>query len=124
VVDPGQICPDADSYRRYIESSYAEWSVAKNAYVVGNSGWFSCRSACYLAAGKPVVVQDTGFSAIIPVGQGILCFTTVDEAADAIKEVYRNYDTHCLAARAAAETFFDSEKVLARLLHEAFATSQ
>jgi hypothetical protein len=61
VVDPMVVCCDMDSYRRYIESSLAEWSVAKNGYVVGQPGWFSCRSACYLACGRPVVVQDTGF---------------------------------------------------------------
>src|SRR5262249_16868518 len=67
-VDSGAVCPDLDSYRQYIESSKAEWSVAKNGYVVGQPGWFSCRSACYLAAGRPVVVQDTGFGAVLPVG--------------------------------------------------------
>lgn len=123
VVNPDEVCPDMESYRRYIETSFAEWSVAKNAYVVGKSGWFSCRSACYLAAGKPVVVQDTGFSSILPVGRGILPFTTLDEAADAINEVCGNYDTHSLAARVVAEDFFDSHKVLGRLLDEAFTAA-
>ena len=118
VVSPDDVCPDMDSYRRYIESSYAEWSVAKNGYVVGRSGWFSCRSACYLAAGRPVVVQDTGFSSVIPVGKGILPFNTLEQAIDAIKAVREDYDKHSLAARNAAEQLFDSDKVLARLIEE------
>jgi hypothetical protein len=120
VVDPAVVCPDLDSYRAYIESSKAEWSVAKNAYVQGRSGWFSERSACYLAAGRPVIVQDTGFSASLPVGDGILPFTHLGEAIAAIQEVQGNYARHSRAARALAEEYFDSDKVLTRLLGEAF----
>ena len=80
LADPNKVCPDLDSYRQYIQTSLAEWSVAKNGYVEGQSGWFSCRSACYLAAGRPVVVQDTGFSSVLPTGDGILSFSTLDEA--------------------------------------------
>ena len=121
VVDPARVCPDVDSYRDYIQSSLAEWSVAKNGYVVGRPGWFSCRSACYLAAAKPVVVQDTGLGTILPVGQGILTFDTLKEAAEAIREVESDYDRHARAAREIAETCFDSGKVLSRLLEEALA---
>jgi len=103
VVTPDEVCPDMSSYRNYIESSYAEWSVAKSGYVVGNSGWFSCRSACYLAAGKPVVVQDTGFSRLLPVGRGILPFTNIDQAVNAIRDVREDYVNHSRAARAIAE---------------------
>jgi hypothetical protein len=119
VVDPEVVCPDLDGYRQYVESSQAEWSVAKNGYVIGQPGWFSCRSACYLAAGRPVVVQDTGFSAVLPVGEGLLPFTTVEEAVAAIQDVEADYARHAGAARAIAETYFDSEKVLTRLLDEA-----
>jgi hypothetical protein len=119
VVDPELACPDLDSYRRYIESSKAEWSVAKNGYVVGQPGWFSCRSACYLAAGRPVVVQDTGFGAILPVGEGLLPFTTMAEAVAAIQDVEAHYALHAKAARAIAEGYFDANKVLTRLLDEA-----
>ena len=119
VVNPDDVCPDMDSYRSYIQSSCAEWSVAKNGYVVGNSGWFSCRSACYLAAGRPVVVQDTGFSPYLPVGKGILPFTTLDEAIAGVNEVRRNYAVHSAGARAIAESHFDSDIVLNRLLAEA-----
>jgi hypothetical protein len=116
VVDPMKVCPDLDSYRQYIESSKAEWSVAKNGYVLGQAGWFSCRSACYLAAGRPVVVQDTGFGSVLPVGQGILSFATLEEAVCGIQEVEVSYESHAKAARAIAEAYFDSNKVLTRLI--------
>ena len=70
VVDALGVGSDIESYRRYIQSSKAEWSIAKNGYVRGNVGWFSNRSATYLAAGRPVVVQDTGFAPVLPVGEG------------------------------------------------------
>jgi hypothetical protein len=121
VVDPQQVCPTYGSYRRYIESSLAEWSVAKNGYVLGQSGWFSERSACYLAAGRPVVVQDTGFSAVLPVGEGLLPFRTMEEAVAAIQEVVAHYPRHAEAARAIAEEYFDSDKVLPQLIEEALS---
>jgi hypothetical protein len=116
VVDPAQVCPDLDTYRQYVESSKAEWSVAKNGYVLGQPGWFSCRSACYLAAGRPVAVQDTGFSAVLPVGEGLLTFTTVEGAVAAINEIEAHYARHAKAARALAEEYFDAAKVLERLI--------
>jgi hypothetical protein len=116
IVDPAMVCPDLDSYRQYIQLSKAEWTVAKNGYVEGNSGWFSGRSACYLAAGRPVVVQDTGFAPVIPVGDGVLTFTTPGEAAEAIREVIGNYARHAKTARAIAGEYFDSDKVLRKLL--------
>jgi hypothetical protein len=122
VVDPAEACPDFGSYRRYVESSKAEWSVAKSGYVVGQPGWFSCRSACYLAAGRPVVVQDTGFGAVLPVGEGLVPFRTLDEAAAAVREVETNYARHSKAARAIAEECFDSRGVLSRLIEEALGS--
>jgi hypothetical protein len=119
VVDPADVCPDFDSYRHYVETSKAEWSVAKNGYVLGQPGWFSCRSACYLAAGRPVVVQDTGFSHVLPVGEGLLPFTTVTEAVAAIKEVEAHYARHAKAARDIAEAYFSADTVLTRLVEEA-----
>jgi hypothetical protein len=121
IVDPEKVCPDLDSYRKYIETSKAEWSVAKNGYVLGQAGWFSCRSACYLAAGRPVVVQDTGFGSVLPVGEGILPFRTTEEAANAIQDVESNYERNAKAARAIGEEFFDSTKVLSRLVEEALS---
>lgn len=121
VADPLQVCGDPESYRRYIQSSKAEWSVAKNGYVRDRTGWFSCRSACYLAAGRPVVVQDTGFSEVLPTGEGILPFNNLSEAVEAIREVERDYARHARAARAIAEEYFDARKVLSRLIEDAMA---
>jgi hypothetical protein len=120
VVDPEKICVDWKSYRNFIESSKAEWSVAKNGYVQGQPGWFSDRSACYLAAGRPVVVQNTGFASAIRVGEGIVPFDTLEEAVAAIADVEANYMRHARAARDIAEAYFDSDKVLARLIGDAF----
>ena len=119
VVDARTVCDGLDNYRSFIEGSRGEWSVAKHGYVVGRSGWFSCRSACYLAAGKPVVVEDTGFPEVLPVGEGLLTFTSLDEAVSAIDEVEGNYRRHAKAARALAEEFFDSQKVLTDLIERA-----
>jgi hypothetical protein len=116
IVDSIKVCPNSSSYRQYIQTSKAEWSVAKNAYVDGKSGWFSGRSACYLAAGRPVVVQDTGFSRVLPVGKGVVSFNTLEEAEAGIREVEGNYNRHARAARDIAEAYFDSDKVLNRLL--------
>ncbi len=119
VVDAVRVCGNLDSYRNYIESSKAEWSVAKNGYVRGQAGWFSCRSACYLAAGRPVIVQDTGFSTVLPVGEGILAFNTMEEAVAGIRAVETDYTRHTKAARDIAEEYFDSRKVLGRLIEDA-----
>jgi hypothetical protein len=108
-----------DAYRDYLRASRAEWSIAKNAYVASRSGWFSTRSAAYLALGKPVVVQDTGFRPYYPIGAGIFPFITIDEAVESIACVESDYHRHCEAARATAEHEFAAEAVLTRLLHDA-----
>ena len=100
-------------------SSTAEWTVAKHGYVAGRSGWFSCRSACYLAAGRPVVVQDTGFSEVLPVGEGIVAFETPEEAAEGVRSVRRDYARHARAARELAAEYFAAEKVLPPLIDAA-----
>jgi len=122
VVDANVCCRGLDPYRDYIQSSRAEWSVAKNAYVQGRPAWFSERSACYLAAGRPVVVQDTGFGAVLPVGEGIVPFTTPEEAVEAVREVDGSYARHAEAARDIAATYFDSGTVLTRLVEDATST--
>jgi hypothetical protein len=119
VVDAERACVDLDSYRDYIRSSAAEWSMAKNGYVQGQPGWFSERSACYLAAGRPVVVQDTGLRGILPVGTGVVTFTCLEEAAEAIRSVRADCARHAGAAREIAGEYFDSDKVLTRLVEEA-----
>lgn len=119
LVDPQVTCPDLDSYRAYVQASRAEWSVAKQGYVLGQAAWFSCRSACYLAAGRPVVVQDTGFRSVLPTGTGIVAFRTPDEATAAIHDVQARYDEHATAARDLAAEYFDARKVLASLIERA-----
>jgi hypothetical protein len=112
IVDAYAVSSDPWKYRDYICTSKAEFSVAKQAYVATRSGWFSGRSACYLAAGKPVIVQDTGFSEHIPTGDGILAFSTEEEALDAITRITRDYQHHAAAASSIAREFFDSGRVL------------
>lgn len=116
IVEPDLHLPDYLAYRDFLTGSKAEWSIAKNGYVKSRSGWFSCRSACYLALGKPVVVQDTGWSESLPSGDGVLAFTDPEGAAAAIKAVAANYSHHSLAARAYAEKHFDAGTVCAELL--------
>ena len=119
VVDPAERCNDIDTYRDYILHSKAEWSVAKGGYAVSRPGWFSCRSACYLAAGRPVIVQDTGFDNVLPVGEGILSFNTIEEAMEKILDVEANYSLHAKRARELADEYFDSAKVLQHLVERA-----
>ena len=107
-----------DAYRRYVEGSRGEFSVAKNIYVDTASGWFSCRSVCYLAAGRPVVVQDTGFGATLPTGEGLFAFSDGDEASAAIEAVEADYSHHQRAARQVAEEQFGAGRTLARMLGE------
>jgi hypothetical protein len=118
VVDPKQVVPDPLGFRRYIQTSGAEFSVAQGIYVETQSGWFSDRTVRYLASGKPVLIQDTGFSHNYPVGEGLLAFRTLDEAVKGAECIAQNYESHCRAARALAEAYFDSNKVLGRLLEE------
>jgi hypothetical protein len=120
VVDATKVCATFEDYREHIRHSKAEWSIAKNAYVEGKAGWFSDRSACYLAAGRPVVVQDTGFGSVLPMGEGLLSFSTVREAVEATQSVERDYNRHCRAARRVAEEYFDSAAVLSTLIEQAF----
>jgi len=116
IIEPDVCLPDYATYHDFLANSKAEWSIAKNGYVKSLSGWFSCRSACYLALGKPVVVQDTGWTAHLPSGEGVLAFSDPDEAACAINAVAANYDRHSQAAREFAEKYLDATKVCAELI--------
>ena len=118
VVDSHAVSQNAKDYRDYIQSSRGEFSVAKNVYVAARSGWFSCRSICYMAAGRPVVVQDTGFSNFIPTGEGVIAFANLDEAVKGIEKVEENYEYHCKAAQNIARDHFSSEVVLKQLLKD------
>ena len=119
VVDGHAVSSTLDAYRGYLQASRGECAVAKNVYVATRSGWFSTRSAAYLASGRPVVVQDTGFPAHVPCGPGLHAFTTIDEAADALASVRRGYADACAHARHVAERCFAAEDVCARLLADA-----
>jgi hypothetical protein len=118
LADPAEVACDPWVYRKYIQRSRAEFMATKGIYVDTHSGWFSERSICYLASGRPVIAQDTGLSDIYPVGQGLLTFSTLDEAAACVEEVLSNYPRHSRAARGLAEEFFDSDKVLLQLLEK------
>ncbi len=119
VVDPLALSTDPARYRDYICSARGEFSVAKQLNVRLATGWFSDRSACYLAAGRPVVVQDTGFRTALPSGAGLLAFQTVEEAADAVRSVVADWDLHSAAARRIAQQYFAAKWVLAELLDRA-----
>ena len=119
LVEPQEAVPDHRAYRSFLTNSRGEWSVAKQGYVEGKTGWFSCRTACYLAAGRPAVVQETGWSRHIPSGRGVLPFTTVEEAAEGLARVTRNYSEHSKAAREIALEFFEAKKVCHDLLRHA-----
>ena len=113
IVEPSERLPDPWTYRDYLQKSKGEWSIAKEGYVKSRSGWFSCRSACYLALGRPCVLQDTGWSAHYPTGQGLFAFNTMDEAVAGIEAISAD---DCVAARRVAEECFDARKVLGKML--------
>lgn len=116
LVSPREMAGTPDRYQRFIRGSRAEIGIAKSGYVVSRCGWFSDRSACYLASGRPVIAQDTGFGEMLPTGGGLLAFTDEEEALAAIEAVAGDYVTHARAARAIAEEHLDSDLVLRRLL--------
>lgn len=117
LVDPATAATP-DSFRSYVRGSGAEFSVAQGVYVETECGWFSDRTTRYLASGKPALVQDTGFSRNLPVGEGLLAFRTMEEAIAGAEAIVSDYERHSRAARAIAEEYFDSDKVLGRLLEE------
>ena len=117
--DAFSVSHSLDVYRDYIRSSLGEFSVAKHSYVTTNSGWFSDRTECYLASGRPAVVQDTGFSAHLPTGEGLFAYHTADEALAGLEAVVADYPRHSRAAREIALAHFASEMVLPPLLDRA-----
>jgi hypothetical protein len=114
--NPAGVSETPESYQKYISESKGEWSVAKDGYVSSNSGWFSERSAAYLMSGKPVVVQDTGFSKNIETGQGLFSFKNPEELKPIFNEIERDYGFHSIRAREIALEYFHYEKVLKNLL--------
>jgi len=116
LVDPRRAAGTPAAYRDYIRGSRAELCVAQQMYVATRSGWLSDRSVCYLASGKPVLAQDTGLADRYPVGEGLVTFSTLEEAAAGVEAIERDYARHSAAARALAEEHFDARAVLGRLL--------
>ena len=114
--NPRTVACDPWAYQDYLQRSRAEFMVAKNLYVETRGGWFSDRSLCYLASGKPVIAQDTGLKRLYAGQCGLLLFSTLDEAVAAVAAVEADYPRHARAARSVAEEHFDSDRVLPRLL--------
>jgi hypothetical protein len=119
LVDPLRTSLDIDAYRDFIRTSRGEFTVAKDIYVRPKSGWFSDRSVCYLAAGRPVVTQDSGFGTVIPTGDGLFAYSTMAEAVEALARINADYAHHSAAARRIARDHFGAEPVLRRLLADA-----
>jgi hypothetical protein len=115
LVDPEQVAGTVASYRDYLRGSRGEVCVAKDMYVRSRGGWLSDRSLCYLASGKPVLAQATGFEREVPTGEGLLSFETPEQAAAGLEQIERRYERHCRAARELAVERFDSDRVLRRL---------
>ena len=118
LAEPAEIAADPWVYREYIQRSAAEFMATKGMYVHTHSGWFSERSICYLASGRPVLAQDTGLGKLLPHGAGLLLFSTIEEAADGVAQILGNHAAHSRAARAIAEDCFRSDKVLGDLLRK------
>jgi hypothetical protein len=116
LADPLEVTRTPAAYQRYLRASRGEFCVAKHGYVSTRCGWFSERSTSYLATGRPVVVQDTGFSDFLPCGEGLLTYRTPGEAVAALRGVRQDYAAHCRAARALVEEYFDARRVLGDLL--------
>jgi glycosyltransferase involved in cell wall biosynthesis len=113
-----QVTSSFDSFRAYLGESAGEFSVCKNGYVATACGWFSDRGAAYLASGRPVVQQETGFSRHLPCGEGLFAVADVDEATAAIEEIASSYDRHAKAAREIAVEHLDARRVLGAFLED------
>jgi hypothetical protein len=122
LMDPERVAHTPAGYQRFIQGSKAEFGIAKGGYATARCGWFSDRSVCYLASGRPVIAQETGFGRFLPVGAGLFAFETIDGVLASIEAVNGDYDRHARAARALAEEHLDSDRVLERLLDKLGAT--
>ena len=116
VADPRFVAGTTESFRRYVTRSDAEFCVPQEMYVTTGSGWFSDRTTCYLATGRPALVHDTGFSRHVPSSKGLVAFSSLEEAAAGARYILSDYPAHAAAARAVAEEYFDSDRVLAGIL--------
>jgi hypothetical protein len=116
LTNPLTVSHDLDAYHRYVDTARGEFTVSKDVVVRTNSGWFSDRSVCFLAAGKPVVTHETGFSKYIPTGHGLFSFSTADDILAAFDVINCDYRKHALAAREIAREYFAAEKLLQKML--------
>jgi hypothetical protein len=119
IVNPLVVTGTIDAYRSFIADSRADLGIAKHAYVASRSGWFSDRSTCYLASGRPVLHQQTGFTDWLPEGDGVLAFSDTEDLLDALERLDADYDGHMRAARAIAEEHFEAHTIIGRMLDEA-----
>jgi hypothetical protein len=110
---------DTERYRAYIQQSRGEFTVARDQYTRPNTGWFSDRSACYLAAGRPVITQETGFSKFLPTGKGLFGFKTMEDILRAVDAIESDYEGNCRAAREIAAEYFATEKIVGSLIERA-----
>jgi hypothetical protein len=112
-----EVAATPEMYQDYIQHSRGEFSCAKPSYIRFQTAWISDRTVCYLASGKPVVVQDTGPSSFLPNGDGMFRFTTANQAAAAFEAINADYEHHCRAARKLAENYFDAKKIIRKILN-------
>jgi hypothetical protein len=119
ITDPLKLSGDMANYRDFVLKSRGEFTVAKDQNIRLRSGWFSDRSACYLAAGRPVINQDTAFATYLPTGKGLFSFRTIEDILLAVDEIERDYEGNCRAAREIAREHFAAEKVLGSLMARA-----
>src|SRR5262245_5224821 len=119
LADSVGVSTDAERYRAYLHRSRGEFTVARDQYVRPNTGWFSDRSACYLAAGRPVITQETGFSKFLPCGKGLFGFKTTEDILRAVDSIESDYEGNCRAAREIAAEYFAADKVVGRLIARA-----
>lgn len=117
ILSPDHLISDKEHYRCFVQQSLGEFSITKETYIKSNSGWFSGRSAVYLASGRPVVTQDTTWSRYIPSGTGLIAIHDLDDAVEAVKDIRTNYDRHAKAAKEIATEYFDSSKILGDILN-------
>jgi hypothetical protein len=118
VVEPRRVACDVDAYLGFVRGSLAEFTIAKGIYVELRTGWLGDRTVCYLASGKPALVQDTGLEEHYPLGEGLVGFSNLDEAAAGVERIRADFAGHARAARRLAETHLDARLVLSRLLDQ------
>jgi hypothetical protein len=119
LANPLEVTGTIEAYQRFIADSWADLGIAKHAYIATRSGWFSDRSLCYLASGRPVLHQDTGFTDWLPSGEGVFAFSNIEDVLTALEALERDYARHAKAARAIAEEYFEASMVIGRMLDQA-----